>query len=268
MANITRTVGGPAPNPNRNEILLVQKLLNKHRHAPLRPIAEDGREGPELKTAIEEFQRRVVKMSRTDGRVDPGSATFKALCATPAPAHAAGTVAVEFQHQGKLPTGVIGLPAPDVKDTASRYESLVTLSGGLIGTFRGSIYPDNMNEHGRLLDGLHDLYLGFSETGTASIRDLACRVHGFRAVLVINANRQVPVHSNSPARQTSELVHIHNGSNTWTAEVPMSKGSLLLAPTDWQPFMQLFLNAFPHLEDWTAAGGHLGRKIGTVAIRH
>lgn len=79
MAAITRAVGGRIPNPNRSEVLLVQKLLNKHRPPPLRPIAENGIDGTETKAAIEEFQRRVVKMIRPDGQVDPGGKTLAAL---------------------------------------------------------------------------------------------------------------------------------------------------------------------------------------------
>ena len=74
MASITRPVGGTTPNLNRDEVLLVQRLLNKHRPPPLRPIVEDGREGPETTGAIEEFQRRVLKMQRPDGRFRRGSA--------------------------------------------------------------------------------------------------------------------------------------------------------------------------------------------------
>jgi predicted chitinase len=59
--------------------MLVQQLLNKHRPPPLRRIDEDGVVGPETISAIEEFQRRVVKMSTPDGRVDPDGTTLRAL---------------------------------------------------------------------------------------------------------------------------------------------------------------------------------------------
>lgn len=93
MSTITRPVGGPVPNPNRNEVMLVQKLLNKQRRPPLRPIAEDGLEGTETKGAIEEFQRRVVGMAHPDGRVDPGGKTLAALNG-PAPGASAKTTPV------------------------------------------------------------------------------------------------------------------------------------------------------------------------------
>ncbi len=83
MVSIAHSVGKGMANTNRNDVLLVQRLLNQHRQAPLRRIEENGIAGPELSTAIEEFQRRVVKMKSPDGRVDPHGATLKALAAPP-----------------------------------------------------------------------------------------------------------------------------------------------------------------------------------------
>ena len=81
MASITRPVGRGVTNLNRNEVRLVQQLLNRHRSAPLKKIGEDGLIGTETIKAIEEFQCRVVRMKLPDGRVDPAGATFKALSA-------------------------------------------------------------------------------------------------------------------------------------------------------------------------------------------
>jgi hypothetical protein len=271
MPTITRPVGGAFPNPIRDEVRLVQQLLNRHRPPPLRPIAEDGLEGPRTTAAIEEFQRRILRMTRPDGRVDPAGATLRALvgegAAPRGPLPAVATVTVMFQHQGKLPTGVTGLPGAGVTATATRYESSVTVSGGLAGTFKGSIYPDNLNVKGRLLDGSYELYLGFHKPGTPTADDLVARTNGFRAALIVNANRPVPVASNDPAKQTSEAIHVHNGYHSWTAAHPMSEGCLILAPGDWPRFIKLFLDAFPSLADWTVGGGRLGRKIGVVAVR-
>jgi hypothetical protein len=267
MPTITRPVGGTVANPIRDEVRLVQRLLNRHRPPPLRPIVEDGLEGPHTKAAIEEFQRRVLRMAHPDGRVDPGGATLRALVEGGAPPAPAAAVTVQFQHHGKLPTGVTGLPGAAVTATATRYESSVTVSGGLSGIFKGSIYPDNLNIKGRLKDGSYDLYLGFHKPGTPTPDDLVVRTNGFRAVLVVNANRPVPVTSNDPAKQTSEAIHVHNGYHSWTAAHPMSEGCLILAPGDWPRFIKLFLDAFPSLADWTAGGGRLGRKIGVVTVR-
>ncbi len=270
MAGITRAIGDQPPNPNRDEVRLVQQLLNKYRTTPLRPIEEDGREGPETKAAIEDFQRRVVKMPHPDGRVDPNGATFKALAGDkPLPQKPAGNtapVALVFRHQGKQPTGVTGLAGAKDTKTATRYESLVSVTGGVMGSFKGSIYPDNMDIKGRLVDGTYDLYLGFHKPSTPKASDLVMRTNGFRAVLVVNANRAVSVTSNLASKKTSDGIHVHNGWANWKADVPMSEGCLILHPTDWPAFIQLFLDAYPDLADWTAGGGRLGKKIGTVTV--
>jgi peptidoglycan hydrolase-like protein with peptidoglycan-binding domain len=86
MAGITKTVGGAAPNKNRDEVRYIQGLLNKHRPVPLRMIAEDGYEGPETKSAIEEFQIRVMGLGAVTGRVEPVGATMNALTGGTSPA--------------------------------------------------------------------------------------------------------------------------------------------------------------------------------------
>ena len=94
MNKITRAVGRGVVNPNRAEVELVQKLLNSHRKPPLPPLAVDGQVGPKTIAAIEEFQRRVVKMTMPDGRVDPDGRTLLALAgnaAAPPPPPAAGS---------------------------------------------------------------------------------------------------------------------------------------------------------------------------------
>ena len=44
------------------DVRTVQTLLNQHRPVPMRPIGVDGLSGPETIAAIEDFQRRVVKL--------------------------------------------------------------------------------------------------------------------------------------------------------------------------------------------------------------
>jgi uncharacterized protein (TIGR02594 family) len=63
------------------DVKAVQELINKHigRLTPWRPLVVDGRIGPLTIGAIEEFQRRIVHLSRPDGRVDPGGQTLRAL---------------------------------------------------------------------------------------------------------------------------------------------------------------------------------------------
>ena len=266
MIKLTRPVGGPIPNPIRDEVMLVQRLLNKHRLPPLAPLSVDGREGPETKAAIVEFQTRVLKMTKPDGRVDPEGPTFRALASAKAAAPSPTPVTVTFHHRGKQPMGVVGLPGAPSKTTSARYESLVSVSGSVSGNFVGSIFPDNIDIKGRLKDGTYDLYLGFHHSGTPTPSDLLPRTQGFRAVLVVNANKPVPVISNDRTKVSSDGIHVHNGYNTWSATHPMSEGCLILAPDDWFPFIKLFIAAYPDIADWTAGGGRLGKKIGVVTV--
>ncbi len=165
-----------------------------------------------------------------------------------------------------LPTGVTGLPGAAARSTSARYESSVTVSGGVSGNFRGTIYPDDMNVKGRIQNGIYNLYLGFHGPGTPVQDDLEVRINGFRAVLIVNAGRPIPVSSFSPAKTTSDGIHIHNGYHHWTSKKPMSEGCLLVAPGDWPAFISKFINAFPRISDWTCGGGRLGRRIGSLAV--
>ena len=123
-----------------------------------------------------------------------------------------------------------------------------------------------MNVKGRIKDGTYDIYLGFHHAGTPTEKDLVVRTNQFRAVLIVNANNSVPVISNSPTKVTASGIHIHNGYNHWVASTPMSEGCLILAPNDWAGFITLFLKGYPSLADWTAGGGRLGKKIGTLKV--
>jgi peptidoglycan hydrolase-like protein with peptidoglycan-binding domain len=275
VATITQPVGKGASNTNHGEVLLVQQLINKHRGTQA-PIGEDGVVGPQTIGAIEEFQRRVVRMSYPDGRVDPGGKTIRALSEpgagpvppSPPPGPARGTITVSFSHRSKLPTGVTGLPGSTDKTTNTRYESIVTVSGGGIsGSFRGSIFPDNMNVKGRIKDGTYDLSLGFHKPGTPKQEDLVVRTNGCRAALVVNSNGSVPVISNDRTKQTSSAIHVHNGYNTWVASTPMSEGCQILHPADWPAFIKLFIAAYPNVSDWLAPNGdRIGKKIGTLKV--
>jgi hypothetical protein len=64
------------------DVLAVQILLNKfvvpgRLKVPI--LVQDGQCGPKSIKAIEAFQRQVMGMSKTDGKVDPHGATLKAL---------------------------------------------------------------------------------------------------------------------------------------------------------------------------------------------
>jgi peptidoglycan hydrolase-like protein with peptidoglycan-binding domain len=267
-------VGKGVSNTNHGDVLLVQRLLNRHR-GTLPPIGEDGVVGPETIGAIEEFQKRAVGMSWPDGRVDPGGKTIRALSepgSGPAPvppplAPPVGTIRVNFRHRGAKPTGVTGLPGATDKTTNTRYESAVTVTGGgLSGSFRGSIYPDNMNVKGRIKDGTYDIWLGFHKDGSPKQEDLVVKTNGCRAALVVNNNGTVPVISNSPTKQTASYIHVHNGFNTWVASTPMSEGCQILHPADWAAFIKLFINAFPNIGDWVTGTSRVGKKIGSLVV--
>lgn len=80
MSSITASVGRNGVNKH-NDTITVQKLINQNIRliTPLRPISEDGKAGPKTIGAIEEFQRRVLRLSRPDGRVDPHGRTLQKL---------------------------------------------------------------------------------------------------------------------------------------------------------------------------------------------
>ncbi|MGE3535927.1 MAG: peptidoglycan-binding protein [Candidatus Tectimicrobiota bacterium] len=80
MPTILAAVGRGAIN-RTDDVRLVQELLNAHLQPPQRPLPVDGVVGSRMLAVIEDFQRRVVKMTSPDGRVDPGGPTFAALTA-------------------------------------------------------------------------------------------------------------------------------------------------------------------------------------------
>ena len=78
MPGINGSVGRGGTN-RREDVLVVQRLLNRHDLSPLKPLQIDGIVGPATIGAIEHFQDKVVHMSRPDGRVDPGGRTIRQL---------------------------------------------------------------------------------------------------------------------------------------------------------------------------------------------
>jgi peptidoglycan hydrolase-like protein with peptidoglycan-binding domain len=78
MSSITGSVGRGGVN-RMQDVKTVQTLLNNHRKLPLTKLSVNGQADPSTIQAIEEFQRRVVKMSVVDGRVDPAGATLRVL---------------------------------------------------------------------------------------------------------------------------------------------------------------------------------------------
>ena len=105
MATLARAVGRGAENPLKKDVMLVQQLLNRHRTPSLPAIDEDGAQGDETFEAIEEFQRRILKMKKPDGRVDPGGKTWDALsrppATTPLPGGPVAGAATAFSDAGR-----------------------------------------------------------------------------------------------------------------------------------------------------------------------
>ena len=80
MARIQRSVGRDGRNLPE-DVRTVQNLLNRHvgRLSPLGSLTVNGTCGHQMTEAIEMFQRRVLRMRRPDGRVDPRGRTLRML---------------------------------------------------------------------------------------------------------------------------------------------------------------------------------------------
>ena len=80
MATISASVGRMGKN-FPNDVRTVQQLLNAngHRMSPFQRLAEDGLIGPKTQSAIDKFQRQVLRYSGIDGRVDPGKKMIRTL---------------------------------------------------------------------------------------------------------------------------------------------------------------------------------------------
>jgi hypothetical protein len=76
--NIAKSVGRGGVNVEE-DVRKIQTLLNEQMPVPLRPLEVNGKCGTETIIAIEEFQRRVLKQARPDGKVDPQGKTMAAL---------------------------------------------------------------------------------------------------------------------------------------------------------------------------------------------
>lgn len=80
MNRLSGSVGQGGRN-DHDDILMVQRMLNKNRHLAglSSPVPEDGNLGPGTAEAIFAFQRSVVHLSTPDGRVDPHGKTWSLL---------------------------------------------------------------------------------------------------------------------------------------------------------------------------------------------
>lgn len=82
MGRIVQSVGQGAANLQR-DVGIVQMLLNRHRTSSSPLLAVDKMAGSATIAAIREFQSRVVKMPRPDGRIDPKGHTVEFLYTSP-----------------------------------------------------------------------------------------------------------------------------------------------------------------------------------------
>lgn len=80
MLKINASVGNKGRNLE-SDVRCVQSLINKKIHLlfPLMKLKVDGKCGPLTIGLIAEYQRRILKLPKPDGRVDPQKATFNHL---------------------------------------------------------------------------------------------------------------------------------------------------------------------------------------------
>lgn len=80
MYRLNASVGQGGRN-NHDDVLVVQKLLNKNAHIAesIGAVPEDGNVDEATQRAIIAFQRDVVRIAAPDGRVDPRGRTFRLL---------------------------------------------------------------------------------------------------------------------------------------------------------------------------------------------
>ena len=249
------------------------KRLNTPTFDPLGIDGEIGRPGSRSNTvnAIINFQRQQVGMTAPDQRVDVNGTTWKKLVLAAGTGVGVSTtvlaaITLTVKHGGQIPMHT------KFKETTpatvqSGYESTFTLSGGVNGTFCGSIFPNDMTKYGRLLDKEYPLHIGFHKGGGAAkctANDLVVRTEGVRAGLLVNARSSVNVQSDDIYKTTSVGINVHNGYSTTNRG---SEGCLTLQPSDWPAFIQLFLDGFPNIDDWHAMNTNTGKKIGTLVIK-
>jgi hypothetical protein len=259
---------------NDADIKVVQRLLNANmsKLTPLVPLTVDGRIGDETINAIHEFQKRVVGLLEPDGRVDPIGKTMHALrdvghTTPPAPpkqqsSRSMTKVVITFSHHNRVPKSTKGMTS----DFDSLYESDVSVSGGLSGSFKGSVWPDDMVSHKRILDGVYPVHIGFHQgrgTTPTPAHLVAETRKKPRAALLVNCRKAISATNSKKEKTTAAGVNIHNG---WNSERG-SEACLTISPGDWPAFIALFLNAFPSLDEWTRLGDRTGIQIGTVEVK-
>lgn len=140
MANLTQAVGRGMANRNASDVKLIQQLLNQHRRPPFTQLPINGVAGTDTIAAIEEFQRRVVKMVHPDGRVDPGGTTFRLLSQSPG-SGVATSPGKDFSHPDAVKVTLkYGEHAVKLNQRAEQLmKSILAASGYVNGTLNSTL---------------------------------------------------------------------------------------------------------------------------------
>ena len=180
-----------------------------------------------------------------------------------------------FADDYKIIFEVSPIKPKDVAATAvneSLYESTVKImkNGKQIGSFQGSVFPDDMNTSGKIKDGEYPLHLGFhkrlkdGKLQKPTSADLKVKSKGtLRPSLIVNRDQSVPCLSDNPEKKTSKFIHIHNGFLVKR----YSDGCLTITPGKWPAFIRPFLKDHKKLSDWYQNGTYYSKKIGTLVVK-
>jgi flagellum-specific peptidoglycan hydrolase FlgJ len=131
---ITGSVGRGGLNV-RDDVLVVQQLINGHLPIPLLPLKVDGNCGELTIGAIEKIQRSNLNMNPADGIVDPNGATFRFLTGQ-APAKPTAS-------SGAFPADVIG--AAQASQETWKIPAAVTLAQWALESNWGKAMPSGSN---------------------------------------------------------------------------------------------------------------------------
>ncbi|MEX1040460.1 MAG: hypothetical protein WDZ51_07515 [Pirellulaceae bacterium] len=222
--------------------------------------------------AITAFQRFHVGLNRPDQLIEVNGKTWNKLSQTYErffriqQGTVKSDVTLTIKHDDKWPTKTTRQDKTLEPTYNGMYESTFTLSGGLTGRFRGSIWPDNMTIKGRVVDGTYPLHIGFHKGGNQTKQkesDLVVKTRNIRPGLLVNCRNSISVTSDNANKLTSSGINVHNGQYNSRG----SDGCFTLHPDDWSDFIQLFLDGFPDIDDWHKEYTNTGKKIGSVVVQ-
>jgi muramidase (phage lysozyme) len=146
---ISSSVGRNGKNL-RDDVIVIQNLINEHLPIPFRPIEVNGHCQSSTITLIEEIQRRELHMQLPDGRVDPGGNTFRVLTGKCPIGHAAVQDAHTAAHHAhgkahhKHPPAPVQHASPDVVNSP-RVKAMLDVLAYTEGTG---------DDYGKVADGI------------------------------------------------------------------------------------------------------------------